>query len=170
MVQVVNGITLLEHLDKNDICGYWQEFRDRGETDNVLFQFCPDNVDEYCKQQATDQKTKRFGFFAYDVTGKWELVGMVRISQWLNYEESGKIGYSIRPSKRGRGYATDMLKLAGSWCRNHGIEPATACVDVRNVASIRALRAAGFTETGRSFDWVPNPEPRKAIEFALRSQ
>ena len=57
--------------------------------------------------------------------------------------EGGHIGYSIRPSARGRGYGTRQLALALAEARRRGIERALVTCDVDNVASARVIRGNG---------------------------
>ena len=142
--------------------GYWQEFIDYGETENVLWELASMDIREYYERQIEDERNRRFGF---RLNGT--LVGMARISSRINYEANGKVGYSIRPSMRGRNYAVALLRLVAEYCLLNSIKPVTVCVDIRNEASLKALRRAGFVETGRVFDWTPNPLPRKAVELIL---
>ena len=152
----------LEYIPCNETLRYWREFLNRGETENVLWELAGTDVYEYYERQAADTRTRRFGFYVNS-----ELIGMARISFRVNHEANGKIGYSIRPSKRGKLYAPTLLRLVEEYCLLNGVKPVTACVDVRNEASIKAFRKAGFVETGRVFDWTPNPLPRKAVELIL---
>jgi predicted acetyltransferase len=63
----------------------------------------------------------------------------------------GNIGYSIRPSERGKGYATKALALALARARKLGItEALLTCAD-DNIASIRVIEKNG----GRLVDRVP---------------
>ena len=158
-------LTPMVQIEKGEILRYREEFHANHETENVTWELAYTGIDEYYERQREDQRSRRFGLF---IDG--ELTGLARISARVNFEANGKIGYSIRPSKRGRRYSLVLLGLIGTYCQQNGIGDATACVDVRNTASIRALRAAGFMETGRIFDWQPNPEPRQAIEFLLHHE
>lgn len=141
---------------------YWNEFIAHGEKDNVLWELESIDVESYYRLQKADERTKRFGFF---IDG--EMVGMLRVSSAINHEASGKIGYSIRPTQRGKRYSILLLRMAAEYCNRKAIESVTACVDVRNTASIHALRSSGFVETGRYFDLSSKPLPRKTIEFIL---
>lgn len=141
---------------------YWNEFIAHGEKENVLWELENMDVELYYRLQKADERNKRFGFFIDQ-----KMVGMLRVSSAINYEANGKIGYSIRPTQRGKRYSILLLQMAAEYCNRKDIENVTACVDVRNTASIHALRSSGFVETGRYFDWRPNPLPRKAMEFVL---
>lgn len=53
------------------------------------------------------------------------LIGMLDIRHDLNeqcFKLFGNIGYSVRPSERGKGYATEQLRLAKQVCRSLGME------------------------------------------------
>ncbi|WP_040948804.1 GNAT family N-acetyltransferase [Gorillibacterium massiliense] len=66
------------------------------------------------------------------------VVGAVNIRHRLNEKllrEGGHIGYGIRPSERGKGYAAKMLALALERCRELGIEKALVVCDASNTAS-----------------------------------
>ena len=120
------------------------------------------DIESYYRLQKADERTKRFGFFI-----DWKKVSMLRVSSAIKHEASGKIGYSIRSPQRGKRYSILILRMAAEYCNRKAIDNVTACVDVRNIASIHELRSSGFVDTGRYFDWLPNPLPRKAMEFVL---
>ena len=164
MNQVDAELIMIEYLDPKSVYDYWMEFYRNREADNVLFGFDPDDVGGYLSRQREDHRNHRFGFFTYGSSGK-RLAGLLRLTSKVTYPANGMLGYSIRPSERGKGYAKELLKLAKSWGAWHGMIPLTACVDVRNEISIHCLKAVGFKETGVVYNWDPNPEPRKAVEL-----
>ncbi|MCL1877394.1 MAG: GNAT family N-acetyltransferase [Defluviitaleaceae bacterium] len=51
----------------------------------------------------------------------------------------GHIGYGVRPSERGKGYATSMLKLALDYCKDIGLEKVLLTCDKSNVASAKTI-------------------------------
>ena len=71
----------------------------------------------------------------------------------------GHIGYDVRPSRRGRGYATHMLRDALTVARGLGIDTALLTCDVDNVASRTVIeRNGGVLEDelgGKLRFWVP---------------
>ena len=58
-------------------------------------------------------------------------------------EGGGNVGYQVRPSARGRGYATEALRLALDRLRDVGLREALITCDHDNVASIRVIEKCG---------------------------
>ena len=89
------------------------------------------------------------------------VVGMIDVRHSLatDYlkEYAGHIGYSVRPSLRRRGYATQMLALALEKCRAFGVPVARLGCYASNEASIRTIEANGGTlvEEKPYLDGVP---------------
>jgi predicted acetyltransferase len=75
----------------------------------------------------------------------------------------GHIGYDIRPSRRGQGLGTQMLRLAMPCAALLGIDPAMLTCDTENAASWRLIeRCGGIRESTFSYDgttrfryWLP---------------
>ncbi len=70
------------------------------------------------------------------------VLGAVNIRHYLNdrlRNSGGHIGYGIRPSERGKGYATEQLRLALKRTRRMGIDRALLCCDTANLASARVI-------------------------------
>ena len=70
------------------------------------------------------------------------LLGAVNIRHYLNdhlLKYGGHIGDGIRPSERGKGYATEMIRLALTECRKLGIGKVLMVCDKCNVASARTI-------------------------------
>ena len=65
----------------------------------------------------------------------------------------GSIGYSVRPSERGKGYGTALLEQGLELCAMFGIKP-VAVVKKDNAASIRVLEKNGFVREGLQRDAV----------------
>lgn len=55
----------------------------------------------------------------------------------------GHIGYSVRPSERGKGYAKEMVRQSLAHCRELGIHKVLITCDEDNVASGKVIMANG---------------------------
>ena len=101
-------------------------------------------------------------------TGAWpegrdsESVKKTEIGAWPKETESGSvknagnIGYSIRPSERGKGYGTALVESGLELCDMFGIKNPTAVVKKDNIASRRVLEKNGFVlkkEDGEVLVW-----------------
>ncbi len=86
-----------------------------------------------------------------------EFVGRVSIRHYLNpllEKIGGHIGYDIRPSKRGKGYGSNMLALALPKAQELGITCALVTCDATNTASRKIIEKNG----GVYQDSIPNAE------------
>ncbi len=75
-----------------------------------------------------------------------KIVGMLQIRHVLNgYLEKygGHIGYSVAPSERRKGYASQMLKTALPACRELGIDKVLITCNDGNVGSRKTILANG---------------------------
>lgn len=85
-----------------------------------------------------------------------DLIGMIDIRHRLNNHlltVGGHIGYSVRKSRRGCGYAAEMLRLALRFCRELGIGRALVTCDKDNLASAKTiLKNGGVLEDERISD------------------
>ena len=73
-------------------------------------------------------------------------VGAINIRHYLNeslLRTGGHIGDGIRPSERGKGYATAMIALALEECKKMGIDRVLMCCDKDNVASAKSIMRNG---------------------------
>jgi predicted acetyltransferase len=83
-------------------------------------------------------------FFVGVVDG--EVVGRLSLRHELNdflSKYGGHIGYGVRPSMRGRGYATQMLKQALPMCAQRKIQRPILFCDIDNIASRRTIEHCG---------------------------
>lgn len=73
------------------------------------------------------------------------LVGVIDLRHHINHpilgSWGGHCGYSVRPSERGKGYATEMLRLNVLNAGKMGIEKMLVVCDEDNVASERTILA-----------------------------
>lgn len=92
-----------------------------------------------------------------------KIVGMIQIRHYLNEmleKYAGHIGYSVCPSERRRGYATQMLSAALDKCREMGLRRVMISCRPDNEASRRTiLRNGGVYE-----NTVWEPERDRALE------
>ena len=82
------------------------------------------------------------------------IVGMINIRLALNEalrKFGGHIGYSIRPTERGKGYNKVNLYLGLKVCQTHGIDNVLMDADQDNPASWRTMEALGGINTREYF-------------------
>ncbi|GAB4176916.1 MAG: GNAT family N-acetyltransferase [Thalassobaculales bacterium] len=80
------------------------------------------------------------------VDGEDAFVGHVSIRHQLSEElrrTGGHVGWSIRPSRWGRGCGTAMARLAMAECRRLGIDPVLITCNAANTASRRIIERLG---------------------------
>lgn len=132
-----------------------QEFFDSGEAiinGSALFDQMPFHEWLINTDRNHDPKTVRKDwalattFFAFRRSDE-RMVGVIDVRHELAVpflqEYGGHIGYSVRPSERKKGYATEMLKLALSYCRSLHIETVSLGCYADNLPSIRTIERCG---------------------------
>ena len=75
-----------------------------------------------------------------------KILGMIQIRHYFNeYLEkyAGHIGYSIRPTERRKGYATEMLRLALPFCRELGLKQVLISCEPDNIGSEKTILKNG---------------------------
>jgi predicted acetyltransferase len=91
-----------------------------------------------------EDKVPAHNLFAYDEN---TLIGFISIRHYLNedlYQVGGHIGYMVRPSKRNKGYAKKMLKLALHYAKdNIGLNKVLITCSIHNIASEKTILANG---------------------------
>ena len=83
------------------------------------------------------------------------LVDMTNLRHYLNdylLTYGGHIGYSVRPSERQNGYATQMLCLTLEKAKERDIAKVRICCDHYNVASAKTIRANGGVLEDEAYD------------------
>ena len=76
-----------------------------------------------------------------------KIVGIIDLRHHINHPIlstwGGHMGYSIRPSERGHGYAKEMLRLNLENCRARGMEKILITCSRSNIASEKTILANG---------------------------
>lgn len=91
-------------------------------------------------------------FFAVDEQD--EIVGIIDLRHTLNdfLKDFGNSGYSVRPSQRQKGYATEMLRVLLDVARQAGLTELHLSVEKDNIPSIKTIvKNGGVYE--RSFEF-----------------
>lgn len=83
-------------------------------------------------------------------------------TDWLR-RYGGHIGYGVRPSERGKGYAKAMLRLAFPLARELGLSRLTVGHLEENPASGAVIRACG----GRDPEQVVQPDGRRVYRYTF---
>lgn len=92
-------------------------------------------------KEPIDGKVPSSTFFLLD-TERNILLGAVNIRHYLNdylLKYGGHIGDGIRPSERGKGYGTEMIRLALIECKKLGINKVLMVCDKDNIASAKTI-------------------------------
>ena len=120
----INGSELLDQMDSYD---EWL----KSVTDNIS----PDTVNS--EWVVTDT------YFAFDEDDN--IVGIIDLRHELNdfLKDFGNSGYSVRPSQRRKGYATEMLKLIIERARQIGMDKLQLSVETSNEASVKTITKNG---------------------------
>jgi Predicted acetyltransferase len=96
-------------------------------------------------------------FFAQE-TDTGEIVGIIDLRHTLNdfLINFGNCGYSVRPTKRNRGYATEMLKQLLEIAKKAGLEKIHLSVEKDNLSSVRTIvKNGGVYERSFEHESVP---------------
>ena len=145
-----------------------QEFIDNGEAtingSELLDQM--DSYDDWLKSVKDNASSETVNpswvvtdtYFAFDENDR--LVGIVDLRHELNdfLKDFGNSGYSVRPTERRKGYATEMLKLVMERARQIGMDKLQLSVERSNEASVKTIIKNGgkyersFTFEGEEAD------------------
>ena len=137
-----------EHFDNNERVINGSELLDKTESYEAWLQSVTDNSSPATVNSnwvVTDT------FFAMDESGK--IVGIIDLRHTLNefLKDFGNCGYSVRPSERRKGYATEMLRQVLEVAKKAGLKEVHLSVERSNEASVKTIvKNGGVYE--RSFE------------------
>ena len=106
-------------------------------------------------------------FFLLDEE-RGRLIGAANIRHYLNDEllkEGGHIGDGIRPTERGKGYGTELVRLALIECKKLGIDRVLMTCDKSNIASAKTIVKNGGVLENEFVNSEGNVEQRYWIEL-----
>ncbi|URZ15255.1 GNAT family N-acetyltransferase [Clostridium felsineum] len=74
-----------------------------------------------------------------------KIVGIVNLRHYLNdfYKNSGHIGYSVRPSERKKGYATEILRQTLEYAKQRGLKEVYIACKKENEGSRKTILKNG---------------------------
>ena len=93
-----------------------------------------------------------------------EIVGRFNIRHELNsnlFERGGNIGYSVNPSCRRKGFASQMLSQGLDYCKNLSIKKIIITCGDQNIASWKLIEKFGAHLENKTFDANKNEFVRR---------
>ena len=116
-----------------------------------------DNYNKWLERVSKSSNPITDVFFAVRENDK-KMVGIICLRHELNdfFKDFGHIGYSVRPSERRKGYATEMLRQILIIANQIGLQQVQLSCENDNIPSVRTiLKNGGIYE--RSYQYRENP-------------
>ena len=159
MIQLVRPTEAM----KEQAIEFRQEFFEHGEfviNGSELFDKT-DDYTEWCRSIDANTKEETVNpdwvvtdtFFAVDDNGR--IVGIIDLRHTLNgfLKDLGNCGYSVRPSERRKGIATEMLRQLLNVAKKAGMKELHLSVEKNNEPSVKTIiRNGGVYERSFEFD------------------
>ena len=125
-----------EHFDNNETIINGSELFDKTESYEAWLQSVTDNTSP---DTVNPNWVVTDTFFAVDENDK--IIGMIDLRHTLNefLKDFGNCGYSVRPSERGKGYATEMLRQVLEIAKKVGLKEVHLSVERSNEASVKTI-------------------------------
>lgn len=116
----------------------WSSRRENEDFQDLLTRWSMDETDEVYKKGFVPSTL-------YFLVDKRRVLGAIHFRHELNdylFNRGGHIGYGIRPSERGKGYAEKMLMMLLDIIRSKGYEKVLITCDENNLASAKTIENA----------------------------
>lgn len=103
-------------------------------------------TEQFSRGENLGEKVRADTFFLMGDEKPGRILGAINLRYGLNdylRQYGGHIGYGIRPSERGKGYATAMLGLGLEECKKAGLKKVLLTCETWNRASARVMEHHG---------------------------
>lgn len=138
-----------EFFDNNEMIINGSELLDKTDSYEVWLKSVTDNM---CIETVNPNWVVTDTFFAVDQADK--MIGIIDLRHTLNdfLKDLGNCGYSVRPSERRKGYATEMLRLLLEVASDVGLKELHLSVERGNEPSVKTISKNGGVYE-RSFEF-----------------